>query len=347
MPRATSFDHVRTLSLRDPLVAQAQRLLLDGGRIPQEQGVRLFDADVMDLGRLANAIARDRHGDRVYFTRQPPAQPDQRLRARVPVLRLRQEARRARRLHDDEGAGAGARGSRHPRDPHRRRAAQQVALRRLPRHHPLGEGEEARPEREGLHRGRDRLLLPAHQEARRVGARASCARPGSTRCRAAAPRCSASACAASCSTRRSAASAGSRSTRSRIALGIPSNATLLYGHIETRAERVQHLIDLRELERRAPGFFAFIPLAFQPGVTGLVRRQASAIEDLKTIAISRLVFDNVPHVKGYWVMLGQDTAASALNFGASTSTARSGRRRSRTPRSPAARSAWPRPAWCR
>jgi aminodeoxyfutalosine synthase len=100
-------------------------------------------------------------------------------------------------------------------------------------------------------------------------------------------------------------------------MGIPSNATLLYGHIETRGERVQHLIDLRELEMRAPGFFAFIPLAFQPGNTGLVRRQASAIEDLKTIAISRLVFDNVPHVKSYWVMLGQDTAGLALNFGAS------------------------------
>jgi aminodeoxyfutalosine synthase len=100
-------------------------------------------------------------------------------------------------------------------------------------------------------------------------------------------------------------------------MGIPSNATLLYGHIETRAERVQHMIDLRELEQRAPGFFAFIPLAFQPGVTGLVRRQASAIDDLKTIAISRLVFDNVPHVKSYWVMLGQDTASAAINFGAS------------------------------
>jgi aminodeoxyfutalosine synthase len=100
-------------------------------------------------------------------------------------------------------------------------------------------------------------------------------------------------------------------------MGIRSNSTLLYGHIETRAERVQHMILLRELEAKAPGFFAFIPLAFQPGVTGLVRRQASAIEDLKTIAISRLVFDNVPHVKSYWIMLGQDTAAAAINFGAS------------------------------
>jgi aminodeoxyfutalosine synthase len=100
-------------------------------------------------------------------------------------------------------------------------------------------------------------------------------------------------------------------------MGIPSNATLLYGHIETRAERVQHMILLRELEDRAPGFFAFIPLAFQPGVTGLVRRQASAIEDLKTIAISRIVLDNFAHVKGYWIMLGQDTAAAAISFGAS------------------------------
>ena len=100
-------------------------------------------------------------------------------------------------------------------------------------------------------------------------------------------------------------------------MGIASNCTLLYGHLETRAERVQHLILLRELEDRSPGFFAFIPLAFQPGVTGLVRRQASAIEDLKTLAVSRLVFDNIPHVKSYWVMLGQDTASLGLNFGAS------------------------------
>jgi aminodeoxyfutalosine synthase len=89
-------------------------------------------------------------------------------------------------------------------------------------------------------------------------------------------------------------------------MGIPSNATLLYGHLETRAERVQHMVLLRELEQRAPGFFAFIPLAFQPGTTGL-----------KTMAVSRLVFDNVPHVKSYWIMLGQDTASVALQFGAS------------------------------
>jgi len=100
-------------------------------------------------------------------------------------------------------------------------------------------------------------------------------------------------------------------------MGIRSNATLLFGHIETYEERVSHVIRLRELEDTAPGFFAFIPLEFQVGYTNLVPRQASALEDLRTLAMSRLVFDNVPHVKSYWVMLGEETASIGLNFGAS------------------------------
>jgi aminodeoxyfutalosine synthase len=100
-------------------------------------------------------------------------------------------------------------------------------------------------------------------------------------------------------------------------MGIRSNSTLLFGHIETYEERVQHVLRLRDLEDEAPGFFAFIPLEFQKGYTNLVERQASAMEDLKTLAMSRLVFDNVPHVKSYWVMLGEETASIGLNFGAS------------------------------
>jgi aminodeoxyfutalosine synthase len=100
-------------------------------------------------------------------------------------------------------------------------------------------------------------------------------------------------------------------------MGIPSNATLLYGHIETYEERVEHMLRLREAQDEAPGFLSFIPLALQPGNTGLVERQASAIEDLRTVATARLVLDNIPHVKSYWVMLGEETASVALNFGAS------------------------------
>jgi len=100
-------------------------------------------------------------------------------------------------------------------------------------------------------------------------------------------------------------------------MGIRTNATLLFGHIETYAERVEHMLKLRALEDEAPGFLAFIPLEFQKGYTDLVTRQASALEDLRTIAMSRLVWDNVPHIKSYWVMLGEETASLGLNFGAS------------------------------
>ncbi len=99
-------------------------------------------------------------------------------------------------------------------------------------------------------------------------------------------------------------------------MGIPSNSTLLYGHIETHEERVEHMLRLRELEDEAPGFFAFIPLSFQTGYSDIVKRGPSAIEDLKTVAVSRLLMDNMPHIKSYWVMMGEDTASIGLNFGA-------------------------------
>ncbi len=104
-------------------------------------------------------------------------------------------------------------------------------------------------------------------------------------------------------------------------LGIMTNATLLYGHIETLAERVDHMMQLREAQDgRGPsdaGFTSFIPLALQPGNTGLAERQASVLEDLRTVACARLLLDNFPHIKAYWVMLGEDSAAMALHFGAS------------------------------
>lgn len=100
-------------------------------------------------------------------------------------------------------------------------------------------------------------------------------------------------------------------------LGIPTNCTLLYGHIETMKERVDHLLKLRGLEDEAPGFLAFIPLEFQLGHSGLRERSASSVDGLRTVATSRLLLDNVPHIKAYWVMLGEDIASIALNFGAS------------------------------
>jgi len=99
-------------------------------------------------------------------------------------------------------------------------------------------------------------------------------------------------------------------------LGIRTNATMLYGHIETVAERVEHLLRLREQQDRSGGFLTFIPLAYQIGDTRLVPRQAPPTDDLRTIAASRLLLDNFPHVEAYWVMLGEATASVALHFGA-------------------------------
>jgi len=309
-------SHVQALTLRDETVTRAQHKLLAGEPLTQEDGVRLYDAPLMELGRLANALTRDRHGDRVYFTVNRQLNP-----TNVCVLACK---------FCDYAKKPGADG------------AYTMTKEQILGHvdaeiseiHIVG----------GLHhqwRFDDYLNIirwvkekkpslsvkaytaveidffcrltkqPAEWVLSELRAAGLDALPGGG------------------------AEVFSERVRREIfhqkiggqrwleihevahRLGIPSNATLLYGHIETRAERVHHMILLRELQQRAPGFFAFIPLAFQPGTTGLVRRQASAVEDLKTIAVSRLVFDNVPHVKSYWVMLGQDTAGLGLNFGAS------------------------------
>ncbi len=99
-------------------------------------------------------------------------------------------------------------------------------------------------------------------------------------------------------------------------LGIPSNATMLYGHVETLEERVEHLSKLREIQDETGGFQVFIPLAYWPEGTRLGGRRTSSVDDLKTIAVSRLFLDNFDHIKAYWVTLGEKVAQIALNFGA-------------------------------
>ena len=100
-------------------------------------------------------------------------------------------------------------------------------------------------------------------------------------------------------------------------LGINSNATLLYGHLETSAERVDHMLALRQAQDETGGFITFIPLAFQPANTGLSEVDSrTGFADLKTIAVARLLLDNFHHIKSYWIMLGVKMAQIALYFGA-------------------------------
>ena len=100
-------------------------------------------------------------------------------------------------------------------------------------------------------------------------------------------------------------------------MGIKSNCTMLYGHIEKPFHRIDHLIRLRDLQDETGGFQTFIPLAFHPENTGLSHiKKPTALMDLRTMAISRLMLDNIPHMKAYWIMLGIGTAQTALSYGA-------------------------------
>jgi aminodeoxyfutalosine synthase len=100
-------------------------------------------------------------------------------------------------------------------------------------------------------------------------------------------------------------------------LGIRTNATMLYGHIETFEHRVDHLLRLRALQDETRGMQAFIPLAFHPDGNGMRNLPApTAVDALRTIAVSRLLLDNVPHVKAYWVSMTPEVAQIALRFGA-------------------------------
>lgn len=98
--------------------------------------------------------------------------------------------------------------------------------------------------------------------------------------------------------------------------GMPTNATMLYGHLESYEDRVDHLLRLRELQDITGGFQAFIPLSYHPKNTDMGGFYSSGIDDLKTVAISRLLLDNFPHIKAYWIMLGEKIAQLALLFGA-------------------------------
>lgn len=100
-------------------------------------------------------------------------------------------------------------------------------------------------------------------------------------------------------------------------LGIPTNATILYGHVERIAHRIDHLVRLRELQDRTGGFNAFIPLKYRcAGNSMSALGEVSITEDLRMLAISRIFLDNIPHIKAYWPMYGKTVTELALSFGA-------------------------------
>lgn len=100
-------------------------------------------------------------------------------------------------------------------------------------------------------------------------------------------------------------------------VGLRSNATMLYGHVETIEDRLDHMLLLREAQDETGGFMAFIPLAFHPENTRLSHlSKPSAMEDLRQLAVGRLMLDNFPHIKAYWIMMTPRVAQAGLHFGA-------------------------------
>ena len=100
-------------------------------------------------------------------------------------------------------------------------------------------------------------------------------------------------------------------------VGLHTNATMLYGHIESLEERMEHLDMLRQAQDETKGFLAFIPLSFHPRNTELSQlSRTSGVDDLKNIAVARCFLDNFPHIKAYWVMIGQKLSQIALSYGA-------------------------------
>ena len=99
--------------------------------------------------------------------------------------------------------------------------------------------------------------------------------------------------------------------------GFVTNATMLYGHLENDEDKFHHLMAIRKLQEKTGGFTAFIPLSFQPDDTFLDGKyHATGMEDIRVVASSRIILDNIPHIKAYWVMLGHKTAQIALRAGA-------------------------------
>jgi aminodeoxyfutalosine synthase len=100
-------------------------------------------------------------------------------------------------------------------------------------------------------------------------------------------------------------------------MGLKSNATMLFGHVETLEERIEHMLLLREAQDETHGFMAFIPLAFHPENTRLSHLpKPSAADELRNLAIGRLMLDNFPHIKAYWIMMTPRVAQAGLHFGA-------------------------------
>ena len=313
--------------LRDPVLRPIADKVVAGQRLTPEEGVALYaTTDLLGLGTLADFANRRRNGDRVFFSANQHINP-----TNVCILRNTCVFCSFARMPKEDGvlhplAGGsvprGGAGARHAdaRVPHRRRPAPEAPALLLHGHDPRAQGAPPQVHIKALtaveiaHLARiekvsEREVLQAMKEAGLTSLPGGGAEVFSTAVRA------------TIAERKLTGEEWLRVHRVAHELGIPTNCTMLYGHVETAEDRIAHLSQLRALQDDTGGFLTYIPLAYHPDHNelgeemGRVGTATTGYEDLKNIAVARLFLDNIPHVKTHWPMVTPFLSQIALEFG--------------------------------
>ena len=313
--------------LRDPLLRPIAEKVMGGKRLTPDEGVALYgSSDLLGLGVLADFANRARNGDRVYFSANQHINP-----TNVCILRNtctfcsfarmpREEGAYTRSLDEvfqeaEQATGMPTRefhivGGLHPK---LRLSYYTDMIRGLKQRHPevhikaLTAVEIAHLAR--LEKISEREVLLAMKDAGLTSLPGGGAEVFSTAVRA------------TIAERKLTGEEWLRVHRVAHELGIPTNCTMLYGHVETAEDRIEHLTLLRQLQDDTGGFLTYIPLAYHPDHNelgeemGRIGTATTGYEDLKNIAIGRLYLDNIPHVKTHWPMVTPFVSQIALSFG--------------------------------
>ncbi|MFL5475649.1 MAG: aminofutalosine synthase MqnE [Gemmatimonadales bacterium] len=313
--------------LRDPLLRPIAEKVMAGGRLDRDDGLALYaTSDLLGLGFLADFTNRLRNGDRVFFSANQHINP-----TNVCILRNtcsfcsfarmpKEEGAYTRSLEEvfheaEQASGMPTRefhivGGLHPK---LRLSYYTDLIRGLKQRHPhvhvkaLTAVEIAHLAR--IEKISEREVLLAMKEAGLTSLPGGGAEVFSTAVRA------------TIAERKLTGQEWLRVHRVAHELGIPTNCTMLYGHVETPEDRIEHLMMLRSLQDDTGGFLTYIPLAYHPDHNelgeemGRVGTATTGYEDLKNIAVGRLLLDNIPHVKTHWPMVTPFVSQIALSFG--------------------------------
>ncbi len=315
------------IPLTDPRLEPIARKVTAGERLSALDGVALFESsDLLGIGALANAVNRRRYGDRVFFSANQHINPTNVCILRntctfCSFARLPKEEGAYTRTLDEVFAEAEAARDMPTREfhivgglhPTLRLAYYTDMIAGLKERHPTVH-IKALTAVEIAHLARiERTTFKKVLEELRAAGLTSLPGGGAE--------IFSTAVRATIADRKLAAADWLRVHREAHELGIPSNCTMLYGHVETYADRIAHLEQLRALQDETGGFLTYIPLAYHPDHNelgeelGTVGTATTGFEDLKNIAVGRLFFDNIPHVKTHWPMVTPFVSQIALEFG--------------------------------